>query len=99
VSTGELAILLVATLGALAGGLAGIPRLFRKTCPQCGRRSVASHGFDAQAARPRVFRVYECVRCRIVYASADGRTLIPRDQWEAGVRDVAPRATVIRDGS
>jgi hypothetical protein len=73
-----------------------IPPLLRKRCPGCARRSVASHGFDQGVVPPKWFRVYECVRCRIVYASADGRSLIPKTQWDAGVRDAVATASVVR---
>ncbi|MBS1123158.1 MAG: hypothetical protein H6Q90_5386 [Deltaproteobacteria bacterium] len=75
-------------IGFAIGGvcLAVVPQLLRKRCPACARRAL---GFDGQS------KVYECGKCRSVYLSANGRTLIPKADWDAGVRTSVPRAIVL----
>jgi hypothetical protein len=64
-------------------------RLFRRRCPMCAQRAVVERSgilIDRVVNPPTMYWEMECLRCKARFASGDGRTLIPRDAWDAGVR-------------
>ena len=77
--------MVAATIGIVAVG----SRWFRKRCPMCGKRAVVERAgveLDRAVAPPTAFWQFECAACHARFASGDGRTLIPKDAWDAGVR-------------
>jgi hypothetical protein len=64
-------------------------RLFRRRCPMCAQRAVVERSgilMDRVVSPPTAYWELECLRCGAQFASGDGRTLIPRAAWDAGVR-------------
>jgi hypothetical protein len=55
----------------------------------CGKRAVVfaePPRLDRAAAKPTLVWKLRCKKCRADFGSSDGRTLIPIEAWDAGVR-------------
>lgn len=83
----------------LAAGIAVLAMLFaleRKKCPVCRRRAVAMRFTDGYTDGKTNIVSFRCKKCRAEFRTLDGGPLIPREAFDAGVREPVPEAKVVR---
>jgi len=70
-----------------------VPKIWRRHCPQCQRRSLANFGQD-RSGDGMWFRHFYCVRCKLHLASLAPDEYIAMSEWDRGVRHATPWARV-----
>jgi hypothetical protein len=81
------------------GVVTQVPKLWRRPCPQCQRRSLSDFGrrYTVTAAGEREwYRHTYCVRCKLHLASIARDEYIALTEWNRGVRTATPWARVLR---
>jgi hypothetical protein len=97
---------LVLVVGLVCGGMTmymgamiGVMRR-RSKCPACGAKKLAlvqvTRGLEwPPQGRPLDLAMFRCEGCGARFGRQGNGSLIPKEAWDAGMRDGIPKATIV----
>jgi hypothetical protein len=81
------------------GAMIGVMRR-RSKCPACGAKKLAlvqvTRGLEwPPQGRPLDLAMFRCEGCGARFGRQGNGSLIPKEAWDAGMRDGIPKATIV----